>query len=171
MTKVLEHFNSLPSDEAEDELLKCCGSKRWTRQVTESRPFANLNELIETADRIWSKLEPQDWLEAFRSHPKIGENNAEQSQSATARSWSEQEQSGTRDAAREIMEALAAGNRDYEKKFGHIFIVCATGKTSSEMLALLRVRADNDAETELRIAAEEQRKITALRLKKLLGPD
>ena len=168
MARALEDLNSLPSNEAESELLKCCGSKTWARQVSEARPFPGLDQLIESADRIWWALEPQDWLEAFRSHPKIGEQKAAQATATEARAWSVQEQAGTRAAAPEIMQALTKGNRDYEHKFGFIFIICANGKTADEMLAILRERLSNDPDKELHVAAEEQRKITQLRLKKLL---
>ena len=136
--------------------------------MTAARRFANVDELLTKADSTWSSLSPQDWLEAFRAHPKIGEKKAAASQSEEARKWSAQEQSGIKDAAAETMAALDAGNRDYEQRFGFIFIVCATGKSSEEMLAILQARLQNDAETEIAVAAEEQRKITRLRLEKLL---
>jgi OHCU decarboxylase len=120
------------------------------------------------ADRIWRSLGSADWLEAFQAHPRIGEKKAAAAQSEEARKWSAQEQSGIRDAAADTMAALAEGNRDYEQRFGFIFIVCATGKSSEEMLAILQRRLQNDAETEIAVAAEEQRKITRLRLEKLL---
>jgi OHCU decarboxylase len=167
----LAELNLCSPGDAENEFLKCCGSQDWARSMTERRPFHDLEMLLSEADKLWASLTPQDWLEAFRSHPKIGERKAEQAQTNQARAWSEQEQAGIRDAAQETMAELAAGNRAYEQKFGYIFIVCATGKTSAEMLALLRARLHNDAETELRVAAEEQRKITQLRLRKLIGSD
>jgi OHCU decarboxylase len=164
----LEHLNSLLPDEAEHEFLKCCGSKRWARAMTVVRPFADVDLLLEEADRIWWSLSEEDCLEAFRAHPKIGEQKAAAVQAEQARSWSAQEQSGVQDAAAETKAALAAGNHEYEERFGFIFIVCATGKTSEEMLAILRARLQNDPGTELRAAAEEQRKIMRLRLEKLL---
>ena len=164
----LDRLNSLSPPEASSEFLKCCGSKNWAQRMVDQRPFIDVSELLSKADDIWRSLAAQDWLEAFRSHPKIGEKKAEQAQSDTARAWSEQEQAGTRDSALETMQALADGNREYEKRFGYIFIVCATGKTSAEMLAILRERLNNDPDSELRIAAEEQRKITQLRLRKLV---
>ena len=136
--------------------------------MTAARPFANVDELLTKADSTWRSLSSEDWLEAFRAHPKIGEKKAAAAQSEEARKWSAQEQSGISDAAAETMAALAAGNRDYEQRFGFIFIVCATGKSSEEMLAILQARLQNDAETEIAVAAEEQRKITRLRLEKLL---
>ena len=136
--------------------------------MTAARPFANVDELLTRADSIWWSLSPEDWLEAFRAHPKIGEKKAAATQSEKARKWSAQEQSGIRNAAADTMAALAAGNRDYEQRFGFIFIVCATGKSSEEMLAILQARLQNDAETEIAVAADEQRKIMRLRLEKLL---
>lgn len=165
----LERLNLLDAGPAENEFLKCCGSKHWARRIAAERPFENPDDLIEKADSIWWSLEPQDWLEAFRSHPKIGEKKAEQPASPETQKWSEQEQSGTRSSALQTMAALAELNRKYVKKFGYIFIVCATGKTSDEMLAILRERLENDPDQELRIAAAEQAKITKLRLRKLVA--
>jgi len=132
------------------------------------RPFADSNQLITIADRIWWSLEPNDWLEAFASHPKIGENKVDRPIAAEAQHWAAQEQSGAQNAAEESVRLLAELNREYEAKFGFIYIVCATGKSSEEMLAILRERLPNDAETELRAAAREQCRITKLRLGKLI---
>ena len=164
----IQLLNSLSTVDSEVEFLKCCGSRNWARALTGARPFADAAALFQQADSIWSSLQDKDWLEAFRAHPKIGEQKAIAVQSEQARSWSAQEQAGVQDAATETKAALATGNRDYEKRFGFIFIVCATGKTSAEMLAILNQRLQNDPGTELRMAAEEQRKITRLRLEKLL---
>lgn len=168
MTYRLEEFNALPDDLAEPELTKCCGSSRWAREVAGARPFVAMDELLATADRVWQTLEPADWLEAFSHHPQIGENKSERAQAVEAIRWSEEEQSGTKDTDAETRDALASTNRAYLQKFGYIFIVCATGKSTREMLALCEQRLPNDAETELRIAAEEQRRITQLRLRKLV---
>lgn len=132
------------------------------------RPFHSIDELLAKADSVWWSLAEEDWLEAFHAHPKIGERKAAATQSEQAQNWSVDEQSGTSGAGAEVMSALAEGNREYEQRFGFIYIVCATGKTSEEMLTILRQRLQNDLETELRNAAEEQRKITRLRLEKLL---
>jgi OHCU decarboxylase len=164
----LERLNSLPANEAERELLKCCGSKTWARQVSAARPFSSLDGLLETSDRLWRALEPPDWLQAFHSHPRIGEQKAAQATAPEAHAWSEQEQAGTHAAPEETKQALARGNREYEQKFGFIFIICATAKSSEEMLASLHERLKNDKEAELHNAAEEQGKITKLRLQKLL---
>lgn len=164
----LERINRLPASEVEDELLKCCGSRKWAGRVIAERPFENVADLIAKADRVWWSLAPHDWLEAFHSHPKIGEKQAAAKTSLEAQRWSADEQSGIRDSALETMEALAELNRAYQKKFGYIFIVCASGKTSEEMLAILRSRLGNDPDQELRTAAAEQAQITHLRLRKLL---
>ncbi|MCM3869704.1 MAG: 2-oxo-4-hydroxy-4-carboxy-5-ureidoimidazoline decarboxylase [Pyrinomonadaceae bacterium] len=164
----MQHLNALPAIEAEAEFAKCCGSTNWARRMAAECPFANSDELITIADRIWWSLAPADWLEAFASHPKIGENNAARATAAEVQRWAAQEQSGAHDAAQETVNSLAELNREYEKKFGYIYIVCATGKSSEEMLAILRERLPNDAETELRTAAREQSRITKLRLWKLL---
>ena len=150
--------------------MKCCGSTAWAKQMSDARPFSNSDELSSVADEIWWKLNEEDWLEAFRAHPKIGEKKAEAGQSAQAQQWSANEQSESQKAAAETKAALVDGNREYEQRFGFIFIICATGKSAEEILEALNGRLNNDAKTELRAAAEEQRKITRLRLEKLLQP-
>jgi OHCU decarboxylase len=165
--RALKVLNSVPHAAAENELLKCCGSNIWSRRMAAERPFVSLNKLLDSADQIWWSLEPRDWLEAFHSHPKIGEKKAAAATAAEAQRWSEDEQSGIRNSAQETMDALAQMNREYEEKFGYIFIVCAAGKSSAEMLRILRQRLGNNPAGELRIAATEQAKITQLRLRKL----
>ncbi len=167
MSAGLDRLNALSVEEAQAGLRKCCDSVNWVRRMVQSRPFASVEELLEAADRVWRELGADDWLEAFRAHPKIGEKASASGHSETRR-WSSEEQSGTRDARAEHMEALARANRAYEARFGHIFIVCATGKSAEEMLALLEQRLQNDPGIEIRVAAEEQRKITRLRLERLL---
>ncbi len=165
----LESLNALPPDEAFQEFLKCCGSTRWAQAMVQLRPYAaNVDGLTLLANEMWWGLEPADWLEAFRSHPKIGEKKAADAISKQAQTWSSHEQAGVQTAAQNTLNELAQLNREYEAKFGFIFIVCATGKSANEMLALLRERLQNDIETELPIAAAEQAKITELRLKKLI---
>ena len=165
----LRRLNSLPASDATAELLKCCGSTEWARRLSAERPFKSLDEWIDSSDHVWWSLQPRDWLEAFRSHPKIGEKKAASEVAVEAQKWSEDEQSGVRNSVPETTAALAELNREYEEKFGHIFIVCASGKSSEEMLAILRERLGNGPEKELQIAAEEQAKITRLRLAKLLA--
>ncbi|HSD46478.1 MAG TPA: 2-oxo-4-hydroxy-4-carboxy-5-ureidoimidazoline decarboxylase, partial [Pyrinomonadaceae bacterium] len=160
----LAWFNELGTEEARKELLKCCGAARWTEAVEQSRPYRTLEELIARANEIWSSLTERDWLEAFRSHPKIGEKKAAQPVAAQSQQWSAQEQRGVQNATPEAVTNLARLNREYEEKFGFIFIVCATGMSSDEILALLEQRLQNERAGELPIAAAEQAKITELRL-------
>jgi OHCU decarboxylase len=164
----LDWLNNLSEEEASNELLKCCGSQNWARQMGSSRPIGSFEELIQKAETVWWNLDRNDWLAAFRSHPKIGENKAAATVSTQSQGWSGQEQAGIHGAATQTLAELAKLNREYEEKFGFIFIVCATGKSSDEMLAILKSRIGNDLETELPVAAREQAKITEIRLRKLL---
>ena len=168
LAMTLDDLNRLTGRQAQAEFLKCCGSDEWAKRMCDARPFSNWDELSSKADEIWWNLDEEDWLEAFRAHPKIGEKKAAAAQSAEAQQWSANEQSESQKAAAETKTALAEGNREYEQRFGFIFIICATGRSAEEILAALNGRLNNDAETELRVAAEEQRKITQLRLQKLL---
>jgi OHCU decarboxylase len=168
MEQGIERLNNLSGEAAAAELLKCCGSSRWAREVASRRPFRETDELLSAADEVWWSLGEDDWLEAFSHHPKIGERRAAAAQTGEERAWSAEEQAGMGAADAGARDALAALNREYEERFGHIFIVCATGKTPAEMLSLLRARLPNERGRELRVAAEEQRRITQLRLRKLL---
>jgi len=133
----------------------------------------SLDAMAAAADRIWASLDEDAWREAFAAHPRIGAGRAGESGEAGGAdlSWAAGEQAGVADAPRDVRERLATANRDYEARFGYIFIVCATGKTADEMLAIIERRLHNEPDVELRVAAEEQRKITRLRLEKLLGAD
>jgi allantoicase len=164
----LASLNSLTAEDAATELRQCCGSRRWTEQMSSDRPYSSLEALLTHADQVWWALTPDDWLEAFRSHPKIGEKKAGNKVSAQSQQWSGQEQAGVTSASQQTVDSLAELNLAYEQKFGFIFIICATGKTSEEMLAALKERLQHDSDTELRLAAAEQAKIIELRLKKLL---
>jgi 2-oxo-4-hydroxy-4-carboxy-5-ureidoimidazoline decarboxylase len=125
--------------------------------------------MLEISDRIWEECDVDDYLEAFQGHPRIGDVESLAKKYANTKTWAGGEQKGVEGAASEVLERLAQGNADYEEKFGHIFIVCATGKSAAEMLALLEARMPNDPKTEVMVAAEEQNKITRIRLKKLLA--
>jgi len=168
MSGVLARWNRLLPDEAALEILDCCGSSEWSRQLAAGRPFEDELSLITASDGVWNCLPPPDWLEALSKHPRIGEQKAPQAASAQSAAWSAEEQQDVTSAAEAIQSALADTNREYEQRFGRVFIVCATGKSAGEMLDILRRRLRNDDATELREAAEEQRKITNLRLKKWL---
>jgi OHCU decarboxylase len=162
----LEELNALDTDAAARELLRCCGSPRWAAQMADLRPFAGAEAMAAAADSAFERLDRADWLEAFAAHPKIGAGGA--GGAGSVANWSEQEQARVADAAGATLLRLAGANRDYEARFGYIFIVCATGKSAAEMLDLLERRMGNDPETEIGIAANEQRKITRLRLMKLV---
>lgn len=162
-------FNRLPKEKAIKLLMDCCGSRNWAERMAKQRPFADKSEVFAAADKIWSGLAEKDWQEAFRHHPPIGGKRAKATQSATASRWSAKEQSAAQAASREMLEALTTENRGYAEKFGYVFLICAAGKSSEEILHALRRRMPNDPQTELRAAAEEQRKITRLRLEKLLA--
>ncbi|HET9984476.1 MAG TPA: 2-oxo-4-hydroxy-4-carboxy-5-ureidoimidazoline decarboxylase [Longimicrobiales bacterium] len=166
----LATLDAVPAAAAETALLSCCGSRAWARAMALRRPFRTREALLRAADDVWWSLGADDWLEAFRAHPRIGERRAERAQPGDGDGWSADEQSGTRSAEAALLAELAEGNRAYEARFGHIYIVCATGRSADELLAVLRSRLGNDAETELRVAAEEQRRITRIRLEKLIGP-
>lgn len=166
--KNLAWLNELPTADAEAAFLDCCGSQEWARQMGRSIPFVMIEDLFATADKTWSSLSIADHLEAFAAHPKIGSKKAAASQKIQAAEWSAGEQSGVDSAVQNIRSELDDANRLYEDKFGFIFIVCASGKTAEEMLAICRARLGNSVETELAIAAEEQRKIIEIRLNKLL---
>jgi OHCU decarboxylase len=165
----LERLNALPAEDAAAELLTCCGSRRWAREMALRRPFASVDRLLAAADEAWWALDPADWDEAFAAHPRIGERKAAPAQTERAAAWSRDEQSGAASAGEDVAAALAKGNAEYERRFGRIYIVCATGRSAEEMLAILRERLSNDPATELRVAAGEQATITRLRLVKLLA--
>ena len=157
----LSVLNALKPKEARHELMRCCGSLRWAERLEAGRPYPGAAALLEAAERTWWALEPQDWLEAFSHHPRIGQKKVEAV-------WAKQEQEGVKSATKQLLQTLVEKNHAYERRFGHIFLVCATGKGADEMLGLLQSRMANDSDKELRVAAGEQAKITAIRLKKLL---
>ncbi len=161
--------NDLPAADATAALLECCGSSRWAREMCANRPFASAEALLNAADRTWWALHRDDWLAAFRAHPRIGETRAAATVGARAAGWSGEEQAGV-SGAEDTANALRELNAEYERRFGHIFIICAAGRSASDILANLRHRMSNDPDSELRVAAEEQRRITHLRLHKLLRP-
>ncbi|HWO89558.1 MAG TPA: 2-oxo-4-hydroxy-4-carboxy-5-ureidoimidazoline decarboxylase [Gemmatimonadales bacterium] len=167
MNSGLEWLNAMPEEEAREALRACCGSSRWVERMLAKRPFPDASRLFAAATTVWHSLRANDWQEAFRAHPRLGEAASEE-QGPRAASWSSREQSGVGAAGQEDRAALAEANRRYEERFGHIFIMCATGKSVTEMLAACRARLANDELTELFVAAEEQRKITRLRLERLL---
>jgi 2-oxo-4-hydroxy-4-carboxy-5-ureidoimidazoline decarboxylase len=162
----LHHFNTTDRESGFGDMLRLCGSKVWCEQMVLSRPFANRAALHAVADDVFKQLTQADWLEAFSHHPKIGDIRSLRMKFAGNREWSAGEQAGAVDVNESTLAALAEGNAAYEAKFGFIFIVCATGKSAGEMLAILQARLPNEREAEIELAAVEQQKITHLRIDK-----
>jgi 2-oxo-4-hydroxy-4-carboxy-5-ureidoimidazoline decarboxylase len=165
-------LNEATPDEARSMLLRCCGSTRWAEAMLARRPFESPAELHAAAVEVWERLTPNDWFEAFRHHPRIGDAGgdtpeARRDVAQTASEWARQEQSAVRLADAGTLRDLREANASYEKRFGFLFLVCATGKSAEEMLRLLRARLANEPEAEIRVASREQAKITRLRLEKL----
>jgi len=159
----VEHFNSLSREEAEALLYSCFAHRDWAARVAASRPFQDRSALLASAESAWSSLGRADWLEAFAAHPRIGDRGGH------APATSEREQSKVMAASHETLTAIAEENRRYEDRFGHVFLIAASGRSAEEILQSLRQRIANDPEKELSVAAAEQRKITQLRLDELLG--
>lgn len=165
----LDAFNALSEAEARAELARCCGAHRWAAAVAAGRPYAGVDALCAASDAAWREAGRGDILEAFQHHPRIGDLEGLRRKFAGTAAWAAGEQAGVQAADEAVLRGLAEGNAAYERKFGHLFIVCATGKSAAEMLALLNARLPNDPARELAVAAEEQRKITRIRLEKLLA--
>jgi OHCU decarboxylase len=168
MDTVLARWNRLSVDQAMEAILPCCGSKAWAQAMVARRPLSDDTALIRASDEAWHHLNRSDWMEAFASHPRIRQSRPSHSVSTQSVEWSAQEQKNVGDADAAVKIALADANRAYEERFNCIFIVCATGKSAPEILEILRRRLQHDAETELREAAEQQRQITHIRLRKWL---
>jgi 2-oxo-4-hydroxy-4-carboxy-5-ureidoimidazoline decarboxylase len=164
----IEALNTLTPSEANKQFELCCGASNWVEKMNQNRPFHDKKELFQKAESIWLSLSSEDWLEAFTHHPKIGNINSLRKKFQNTKSISKNEQSGVNNATESTLKDLAESNQLYEDKFGFIFIVCATGKSSDEMLALIKIRINNNAKIEMQNAAKEQNKITQLRLKTLL---
>ena len=170
----LHEFNILPKQQLIAALKNCCGSASWVNRMLPFIPADDMIELLEDAEDQWWQCNEEDWKEAFSHHPKIGDVESLTKKFASPAppvtiGWASAEQSGVQVASKESIEALAEGNRLYEEKFGYIFIVCATGKSAEEMLGMLQSRLANNPEEEIQIAADEQNKITKLRIEKLLN--
>ena len=165
----LTEFNGLILEQAKEELLKCCGSMNWLRAMLNQRPFSSKEEVEQKATQIWMNCDRNDYLEAFSHHPKIGDLDSLKEKFASTSDWASQEQGNVASAQQSTLEDLALANDQYLEKFGYIFIICATGKSASEMLAILQERLNNEPEEEIGIAMREQLKITIIRLNKLLS--
>ena len=164
----LGEFNRAPVDEVIAALQSCCASIAWAQAVAERRPYESIDELIAIAELQWWQLPRLEWLQAFGAHPRIGERAAATPQAGQGDVWSEEEQGAAR-ITKATATRLAELNREYEEKFGYTYIVFASDKTAEEMIAIAERRVKNEPDAELRIAAEEQARITRLRLQKLLS--
>ncbi|WP_339670919.1 2-oxo-4-hydroxy-4-carboxy-5-ureidoimidazoline decarboxylase [Dasania marina] len=164
----LNQLNSVHQDIAAHTFRQCCTSEAWIKRMVKGRPYKDDAALISAADKYWQGLSESDYLQAFDGHPKIGDVNSLKVKYANTKVLAAGEQSLVNDASDDIINTIAKGNSDYESKFGFIFIVCATGKSAAEMSELLQQRLINNRATELLNAAEEQRKIFQIRLRKLL---
>jgi len=167
MNQTLAAWNDADEPVALQAMVACCAARRWAESMVSLRPIGSVETLSLTADQVWSTMKEPDWREAFAAHPRIGERKTPPGTTRSA-SWSKQEQSSTASAASQVLAGLAAGNALYEERFGFTYIVCATGKSAEEMLAILERRLNNDRAFELREAAEQQRQIMQLRLGKWL---
>lgn len=167
--QALARLNALSAPDAASVLRGICGSERWVDRMTAGRPFAVADELLAAADREWFALDRAGWLEAFSHHPRIGERRLDSTRFDATREQSTREQSGMSAASDELREEFHRLNREYEARFGHVFLICASGRTAEFMLGQIRARIANDAETELRNAAREQGRIIRLRLERMLS--
>lgn len=165
----LGEFNQLNTEQAQESLAKCCTSERWIHIMTRARPFSSHTEMQKLALSIWYDLEEKDYLQAFEGHPKIGDINSLRKKYANTQTLASHEQASVAQADENTLSLLARANDEYLKKYGFIFIVYATGKSAAQMLSILKNRLLNDRMTEIKNAAIEQSKITALRINKLLG--
>jgi 2-oxo-4-hydroxy-4-carboxy-5-ureidoimidazoline decarboxylase len=160
---VIARFNEMPAEEAVRKLCSCFASRSWAEEVAWGRPYADFASLWDACEAAWSRLATADWLAALAAHPRIGEKGGHAPDS------SEREQSGVHAAGRATLDALAEENRRYEARFGHVFLISASGRSAGEILSALRQRMSNDAATEIGVAAAEHRKITRLRLERMLA--
>lgn len=169
MNEALARWNSLDNDAAAAAVLPCCGSRAWAAGLAAKRPIADQGSLLAESAVVWRALPIEAWEEAFDSHPRIGEQKAQKDATAESLRSSAKEQAVALSADDEVKLALKEANKRYEQQFGRIFIICASGRAASEILAALEARLLNDDATELQEAAEQQRQITELRLKRWLG--
>ncbi|MEO6723493.1 MAG: 2-oxo-4-hydroxy-4-carboxy-5-ureidoimidazoline decarboxylase [Ferruginibacter sp.] len=164
----IHDLNQMPPDELKAALFNCCGSVKWVDKMMSWFPMEELVELLDMAEAEWYKCTPGDWREAFSHHPKIGDTASLQKKFAATAEWVQDEQSGVNTANEQTLNALTEANKKYEQQFGYIFIISATGKSAEEMLSILEQRLNNTPEEEIRIAADEQNKITLIRIQKLM---
>lgn len=167
MTVSVARLDGLPEEDAAELFASCCGSSRWVKEMVARRPFGTRGAVLAVADRVWETMEEADWREAFSHHPRIGEQSGAIPQTSRGEAWSAGEQAGMESAGESLKREMAAVNREYEERFGYIYVVCAEGRTAEELLAFARLRLANDPSTELLQAYDQQGRIMRLRLEKL----
>lgn len=165
----LQQLSNLPGAERKAALYRCCGSTTWVNTMSSFFPFEDLISLMETGEEQWYKCTAADWKEAFSQHPAIGNPDSLHKKFADTEQWASNEQASVKASPPEVLADIARANQEYQEKFEYIFIVSATGKSANELLQILQQRLLNPPEVEIKIAAEEQNKITLLRLQKLLS--
>lgn len=161
-------LNALDAATAADAFTACLAVPAWVTRMVAARPFASRDDVIGSAESAAGEIAAGDWARAIAHHPRIGESRTAAATSARAGVWSAGEQAGAGGADESARSALAGGNAAYEARFGHTFIICATGKSAGEMLAALTTRLQNDAATERAVTTAELRAITVLRVAKLV---
>ena len=166
-TYTIDDFNRMPADAADALLARCCASAKWCARMTAARPYRSCDELIAAADAHWREMTHEDVVEAMSAHPRIGQKDIDSHGDAHGGDMARGEQAGMADASAKMRETMARHNRDYEQKFGFIFIICASGKSAAQMCEAIRARLENDAQTEIATAAVELGKITRIRIDKL----
>ena len=171
MTITVAQLDAMPVAEAAFKLAACCGASKWVAGMLAQRPFGSRDRLFEASGEVAHTLVEPDWIEAFSHHPRIGQRRSNSAVSTTEESWSTGEQSAVATASTKVRAALVDANAEYESRFGFIFIICATGRSAEEILAVLEARMRNEPAAEVLVAAREQQLITRLRLEKLLLPN
>jgi 2-oxo-4-hydroxy-4-carboxy-5-ureidoimidazoline decarboxylase len=165
----LTRFNELPAPAATAELLACSSAPSWAERMTAGRPYCSADDAIRQSAMIVASMTVTDLAEALAGHPRIGEPAAPRRGPLRSAEWSAQEQSGVNDADDETAGALAESNLEYERRFGHIYLVCASGRTGAQLLSVLRSRLRNDAPAEWQVVRSELQQINEIRLRKLLA--
>lgn len=158
----LAEFNAAPAEAAEQDVLACCESQAFARAIAGDRPYPGPDALRAAVSAVFATLRWDDIAEAMNAHPRIGDR-------VRSGGWSAAEQSGAASATGTVQQALADGNLAYEQRFGHVFLICASGLSGQQMLDQLRARLGHDPDAERAVVREELLKITQLRLAKLLG--
>lgn len=162
----LDNLNHLPETEAQQWFSQCCAAPNWFTAMSDARPYAGHAELIQKAQAAWNACSQADYLVAFEAHPMIGDVDSLREKYAATKNMASNEQQGANEADEATLQALADANHQYLKQHGFIFIICATGLSAQTMLQALQVRLKHDSQTEIKLAAAEQLKITLLRLEK-----